>query len=98
MYLSLDGQQEQVKKKIRTTDTYLKRILSTNCCIHTVVPPDVGTTDTHIKGISTNCCIHTVVPPDVGTTDSHIKGIISTNCYIHTVVPPDDEPRYARNM
>ena len=24
----------------RTTDSYLRRTLSTNCCIHTVVPPD----------------------------------------------------------
>ena len=27
---------------IRTTDSHLKRIISTNCCIHTVVPPDDG--------------------------------------------------------
>jgi len=26
----------------RTTDSYVKRIISTNCCIHTVVPPDDG--------------------------------------------------------
>jgi hypothetical protein len=26
----------------RTTDGHLKRIISTNCCIHTVVPPDYG--------------------------------------------------------
>ena len=26
-----------------TTDSHLKRILSTNCCKHTVVPPDNGT-------------------------------------------------------
>jgi len=26
----------------RTTDSYLKRIINTNCCIHTVVPPDDG--------------------------------------------------------
>jgi hypothetical protein len=26
----------------RTTDSLLKRIISTNCCIHTVVPPDDG--------------------------------------------------------
>jgi hypothetical protein len=26
----------------RTTDNYLKRKISTNCCIHTVVPPDDG--------------------------------------------------------
>jgi len=26
----------------RTTDIHLKRIVSTNCCIHTVVPPDDG--------------------------------------------------------
>jgi hypothetical protein len=25
-----------------TTDSHLKRITSTNCCIHTVVPPDDG--------------------------------------------------------
>jgi len=24
----------------RTTDSHLKRIISTNCCTHTVVPPD----------------------------------------------------------
>jgi len=24
------------------TDSHLKRIISTNCCIHTVVPPDDG--------------------------------------------------------
>jgi len=27
----------------RTTDSHLKRIISTNCCIHTVVPLDDGT-------------------------------------------------------
>ena len=26
----------------RTTNSHLKRIISTNCCIHTVVPPDDG--------------------------------------------------------
>ena len=26
----------------RTTDSHLKRMISTNCCIHTVVPPDDG--------------------------------------------------------
>ena len=26
----------------RTTDSHLQRIISTNCCIHTVVPPDDG--------------------------------------------------------
>ena len=26
----------------RTTDSHLKRIVSTSCCIHTVVPPDDG--------------------------------------------------------
>ena len=26
----------------RTTDIHLKRIIGTNCCIHTVVPPDDG--------------------------------------------------------
>jgi hypothetical protein len=26
----------------RTTDSHLNRIISTNCCIHTVVPPDDG--------------------------------------------------------
>ena len=26
----------------RTTDNHLKRIISTNCCILTAVPPDVG--------------------------------------------------------
>jgi hypothetical protein len=26
----------------RTTDTRLKKIISTNCCIHTVVPSDDG--------------------------------------------------------
>jgi hypothetical protein len=25
-----------------TTDSHLKRIISTNCCIHAVVPPDDG--------------------------------------------------------
>ena len=25
-----------------TTDSHLKRIISTKCCIHTVVPPDDG--------------------------------------------------------
>jgi len=24
----------------RTTDSYLKRIINSNCCVHTVVPPD----------------------------------------------------------
>jgi len=26
----------------RTTDSHLKRIISANCCLHTVVPPDDG--------------------------------------------------------
>ena len=26
----------------RTTDSQLTRIISTNCCIHTAVPPDDG--------------------------------------------------------
>ena len=26
----------------RTTDSRLKRIISTNCCVHAVVPPDDG--------------------------------------------------------
>ena len=26
----------------RTTDSHLKITISTNCCIHTVVPPDDG--------------------------------------------------------
>ena len=26
----------------RTTDSHLKRLINTNCCIHTVVPPDDG--------------------------------------------------------
>ena len=26
----------------RTRDSHLKRIISTNCCIHAVVPPDDG--------------------------------------------------------
>ena len=26
----------------RTTDSHLKRIINTICCIHTVVPPDDG--------------------------------------------------------
>ena len=26
----------------RTTDSHLKRTVSTNCCIHTAVPPDDG--------------------------------------------------------
>ena len=26
----------------RTTGSHLKRIINTNCCIHTVVPPDHG--------------------------------------------------------
>jgi len=26
----------------RTTDNHLKRIISTNCCIHPVLPPDDG--------------------------------------------------------
>jgi len=25
-----------------TTDSHLKRIISTNCCVHTVVPPEDG--------------------------------------------------------
>ena len=51
----------------RTTDTHLKRIISTNCSIYLVVAPDDGTTDSHLKGIiSTNCSIHKVVPPDDG--------------------------------
>jgi hypothetical protein len=90
-------------------DSNLQRIISTNCCIHTVVPPDDGprydrTTDSNLQRIiSANCCIHTVVPADDGpryarTTDSNLQRIISANCCIHTVVPPDDGPRYARNM
>jgi hypothetical protein len=27
---------------ISTTDSHLKRTVSTNCCVHTVVPPDDG--------------------------------------------------------
>jgi len=30
----------------RTTDSHLKRIISTNCCIHTVVPTDYWAIDT----------------------------------------------------
>jgi len=30
----------------RTKGSHLKRIISTNCCIHTVVPPDDGPRDT----------------------------------------------------
>ena len=26
----------------RTTDSHLKRIINTNCCIHKVAPPDDG--------------------------------------------------------
>jgi hypothetical protein len=26
----------------RTTDSHVKRIISTSCCIHAVVPPDDG--------------------------------------------------------
>jgi len=26
----------------RTTDSHVKRVISTSCCIHTVVPPDDG--------------------------------------------------------
>jgi len=29
----------------KTTDRHLKRIISTNCCIYTVVPPDDGPRD-----------------------------------------------------
>jgi len=28
--------------RARTADSHLKRIISTNCCIHTVVPTDDG--------------------------------------------------------
>jgi hypothetical protein len=32
-----------VSRRIQwTTDSHLKRIISTKCCIHTVVPPDDG--------------------------------------------------------
>jgi len=38
---------------IRTTDSHLKRITSTNCCIHTVVPPDDGPRYTrNMKGLT----------------------------------------------
>ena len=30
------------KNTTRTTDSHLKRIIRTNCCVHTVVPPDDG--------------------------------------------------------
>jgi len=33
----------------RTTDSHLKRIISTNCCIHKVVPPDDGPSYTKNK-------------------------------------------------
>jgi len=38
------GQQTVIWKSnpTRTTDSHLKRIISTNCCMHTVVPPDDG--------------------------------------------------------
>ena len=31
-----------ISRPIRTTDSHLKRIISTNCCVHTVVTPDDG--------------------------------------------------------
>ena len=31
-----------ISNPTKTTDSCLKRIISTNCCIHTVLPPDDG--------------------------------------------------------
>jgi hypothetical protein len=33
---------QQMYNAIRTTNCHLKRVISSNCCIHTVVPPDGG--------------------------------------------------------
>jgi hypothetical protein len=66
----------------RTTDSHLKGTPSTNCCVHTVVPPDDGPR---------------YAPNPTRATDNHLKRTLSTNCCIHTVAPPDDGPRYAPN-
>jgi hypothetical protein len=87
------------KYQLLYTDSLRKTIVSTSCCIHTVVPPGSNptrTTDSLLKTIiSTSCCIHTLVPPDSNptrTTDSRLKTIISTSSCIYTVVPPDSNP------
>jgi hypothetical protein len=66
----------------RTTDSHLKRTISTNICKHTVYLLNaVRTTDSHLKRkISTNICKHMVYLLNaVRTTDSHLKRTISTN-------------------
>jgi hypothetical protein len=73
----------------RTTDSHLKRIISANFYIHTVVPPDDGS-----RFFLHDCLLSSFDRK----TDSRLKRKMSTNCYKHTVVPPDDGPRYGRNM
>jgi hypothetical protein len=64
-------------------------MISTKCCIHTVVPPDGRT-----RFFLDDCLLSRLDR----TTDSHLERTISTNCCMRTVVPPDDGHRYARNM
>jgi len=78
----------------RTTDSHPKRIISANCCIHMVVPPDDE--PRYARNVFSMLDLNPFNP--TRTTDSHLKRIISTNCCIHMVVPPDDGPRYARNV
>jgi len=88
----------------RTTDSHLKIIISTNCCIHTVLPPDDGpryARNTYRLTKYTKNKLEWNLDWNSNptrTVDSHLKRIISSNFCIHTVAPPDDGPRYARNM
>ena len=42
MHLNIIVQRKTDLMSFRTTDSHLKRIISTNCCIHMVLPPDDG--------------------------------------------------------
>ena len=43
LYLTTQNiQKRETNNPTRTTDSHLRRIISTSCCIHTVVPPDDG--------------------------------------------------------
>jgi hypothetical protein len=89
-----------------------KKNSSTNCCIHTIVPPvycpgsnRTRTTDSHLKRIiipigvyiGRTSCLLSWFQYNQDNRQSFKKNK-STNCFIHTVVLPDDGPRYARNM
>ena len=67
-----------------TTDSNLKRIVSANFCMHTVVPPDDG--PRYARNMY-----------QYNRQSSKKNNNYQFFC-IHTVVPPDDGPRYARNM